>query len=115
MEGLPLEINALEVKRRLRAGEALRLIDVREPREFALCRIEGAESIPMRSIPKELAALRGKAGEGALVFYCHHGSRSLQIVTWLRQQGLTACQSIGGVHVRQRRFADQTGYVRVYG
>jgi rhodanese-related sulfurtransferase len=96
MEGLPLEINVLEVKRRLGAGEALRLIDVREPREFALCRIEGAESIPMRSIPKELAALRGKAAEGTLVFYCHHGSRSLQIVNWLRQQGLAACQSMQG-------------------
>ncbi|MGC9971343.1 MAG: rhodanese-like domain-containing protein [Bryobacteraceae bacterium] len=96
MEGLPVEISVLEVKRRLEAGEAVRLIDVREPQEFAMCRIEGAELIPMRSIPKELAALKEKTGERALVFYCHHGPRSLQVVTWLRQRGLAGCQSMQG-------------------
>ncbi len=93
---LPAEISVLEVKRRLDAGEAVRLIDVREPHEFAMCRIHRAELVPMRSIPKELAALKMKAEEGALVFYCHHGPRSLQVVAWLRQRGLPACQSMQG-------------------
>jgi rhodanese-related sulfurtransferase len=96
MEGLPVEISVLEVKRRLQAGEAVRLIDVREPQEFAMCRIEGAELMPMRSIAKELATLKMKAAEGALVFYCHHGPRSLQVVAWLRQRGLAGCQSMQG-------------------
>ncbi|MGA2326064.1 MAG: rhodanese-like domain-containing protein [Bryobacteraceae bacterium] len=93
---MPLEVGVLEVKRRLKAGEAVRLIDVREPQEFARCRIEGAELIPIRSIPKAVTTLKEKAGEGALVFYCHYGPRSLQVVTWLRQRGLAGCQSMQG-------------------
>ena len=96
MGGVPLEVGVLEVKRRLKAGEAVRLIDVREPQEFARCRIEGAELIPIRSIPKAVTTLKEKAGEGVLVFYCHHGPRSLQVVTWLRQRGLAGCQSMQG-------------------
>ena len=36
-------------------------------------------------------------GEGApLVVLCHHGVRSYRVVCWLREQGLTACQSMAG-------------------
>ena len=47
------EVDPLEVSRRLRAGESLRLVDVRERDEWAVCRIEGAELRPL-SAGKEL-------------------------------------------------------------
>jgi rhodanese-related sulfurtransferase len=28
--------------------------------------------------------------------FCHHGMRSLNVVNWLRNQGVEACQSISG-------------------
>ena len=87
-----MEIAPQAVKRRLDAGEKLRLIDVREPEEFALARIEGAELIPMRSVPAELQSL----DEGSLIVYCHHGVRSLSVVDWLRNQGVEDCQSMAG-------------------
>ncbi|HEY6340773.1 MAG TPA: rhodanese-like domain-containing protein [Bryobacteraceae bacterium] len=93
---LPLEIAPQEVKRRLDAGEKLHLIDVREPHEFALARLENAELIPMRQIPGELQHLEGRAEDGGLIVYCHHGVRSLNVVSWLREQGLEACQSLAG-------------------
>jgi rhodanese-related sulfurtransferase len=96
MESAPLEVHPYEVKQRLAAGEGVRLIDVREPHEHAICRIDGAELIPMRSIPGVLAALKEQAAGGTLVFYCHHGVRSLKAVEWLRQQGLARCQSLHG-------------------
>jgi rhodanese-related sulfurtransferase len=96
MPGLELEISVLDVNRMMKAGETVRLIDVREPHEFEKCRIEGAEPIPMRSIPQALAKLKEEAQEGTLVFYCHHGPRSLQVVSWLRQKGLACCQSMQG-------------------
>src|ERR1035438_5085071 len=40
-----LEVTAAEVKRRLDAGEVLNLIDVREPDEYQVCRIDGATLI----------------------------------------------------------------------
>jgi rhodanese-related sulfurtransferase len=92
----PLEITADQLKARLEAGEAVRLIDVREPHEFARCRIAASELIPMRGIPQQLPALREKAAQEPLVLYCHHGVRSLQAALWLRRQGLPACQSLRG-------------------
>lgn len=93
---LPLEITPQDVRQRLAAGQKLFLIDVREPSEFAQARVEGAELIPMRTIPAELSRLEAQTDQGTLVVYCHHGVRSLNVVHWLREQGLDACQSMAG-------------------
>ena len=90
------EVSVAEIKRRLDSGDRLLLIDVREPGEFALARIAGAELIPMRSVPGELNRLEALAGEAPLIVYCHHGVRSLKVVHWLREQGIGACQSLAG-------------------
>ena len=91
-----VEISTIEVRNRLDAGEKVNLIDVREPHEYALARIEGSELIPMRQVPGELQALEAKADEASLIVFCHHGVRSLNVVNWLRQQGLESCQSMAG-------------------
>lgn len=96
MSSLPWETTPLEVKRLLDQGVAIHLIDVREPEEHRLTHIEGAELIPMRTIPARLPALEGMADDGALIVFCHHGVRSLQVVNWLREQGVAACQSMAG-------------------
>ena len=93
---LPMEISPREVKRRLDAGETLSLIDVREPEEFRITRIAGAELIPMRAIPAALQLLEAKTDAGPLIVFCHHGVRSLQVVNWLREQGVAECQSMSG-------------------
>ena len=93
---LPLEIAPQEVQRRLAAGEKVALIDVREPIEFQMARIEGAELVPMRSVPAELSRLDAQADETPLIVFCHHGVRSLNVVNWLRGQGVEACQSMAG-------------------
>ncbi len=96
---LALEITPTEVKRRLDAGETLHLIDCREEGEYAICRIAGAELIPMNTVPQHLQKVEGLADEAPVIVYCHHGVRSLMVVNWLRQQGVEACQSMaGGIH-----------------
>jgi rhodanese-related sulfurtransferase len=100
-----MEITPREVRRRLDAGEKLRLIDVREPREYQTARIEGAELIPMRDIPSSLAALGDENG-APLIVICHHGVRSLQVVSWLREQGVAGCQSLAGGIERWSREID---------
>jgi rhodanese-related sulfurtransferase len=89
-----VEITPQEVNRLLRAGEKLRLVDVREPVEFQQARIEGAELIPMRAVPQALASLESEARP--IVVFCHHGIRSLQVVSWLRAQGVENCASMAG-------------------
>jgi rhodanese-related sulfurtransferase len=96
MQPLPVEITPQELKAELESATPPRLIDVREPHEFARCQLQGAELIPMRTVPQALAALKAKAAEAPLVFYCHHGVRSLQVVSWLRGQGLAGCRSLSG-------------------
>ena len=93
---LPFEVTPQDVQRRLEAGEKLYLIDVREPSEFAVARMAGAELIPMRTVPAELSRLDASSDDGTLIVFCHHGVRSLNVVNWLREQGVTACQSMAG-------------------
>ena len=93
---LPFEITPREVQRRLQSGEKLALVDVREPSEFQIARITGAELIPMRTVPAELSRLDAQAEETPLIVICHHGVRSLNVVHWLRKQGVGACQSLAG-------------------
>ena len=93
---LPLETSPQEVQRRIDSGEQLLLIDVREPEEFGITRIEGATLIPMREIPASLQQLEAKADETTLIVFCHHGVRSLNVAHWLREQGVPACQSMAG-------------------
>jgi rhodanese-related sulfurtransferase len=92
---LPFEITPSEVRRQLDQGSVL-LIDVREPHEHQIARIEGAELIPMRNVPARIGDLEDRAESATLIVYCHHGVRSLQVVNWLREQGVTACQSMSG-------------------
>lgn len=90
---IDLEITPRQVKERLDHGEQLILVDVREPHEHALCRIEGAILIPMGTIPSNLQKL--DADEDVICF-CHHGMRSLDVASWLRQQGVQSAKSMAG-------------------
>ena len=101
----PLEITPREVKRRLDAGEKLRLVDVREPREFETARIDGTELIPMGDVPAALARLDDPDG-APLIVICHHGVRSLQVVNLLREHGVADCQSMAGGIERWSREID---------
>lgn len=91
-----MEITVQDLKRRLDAGEPLALVDVREPFEHAAARIEGAELFPMNTIAEHLEELRAKAAEAPLMVLCHHGVRSLNVVAWLRRQGVGNCWSVQG-------------------
>lgn len=93
---LPLEITPAEVKRHLDAGDPVALVDVREPFEVQRASIAGSAVIPMNSIPAAIQSLETQAGEATLIVFCHHGIRSLSVVSWLRQQGIEACQSMSG-------------------
>lgn len=96
MTDLAFEVTPADVRRRLDAGESLHLIDVRQPEEFAIARIDGSELIPMNTVPNELQSLEAKAEEATLIVFCHHGVRSANVVNWLRGQGVANTQSMAG-------------------
>jgi len=63
----------------------VRLIDVREPWEYATAHIEGSSLIPMGEFASR--ANQELNPEDRLLILCHHGARSLSVTNSLRQQG----------------------------
>jgi adenylyltransferase/sulfurtransferase len=90
----PLELSVTEVQQRRAASpERSVIIDVREPYELEICRIEGARHIPMRQIPEHVDTLdRDKH----LLILCHSGMRSRRVTEFLRSRGLNAVSNISG-------------------
>ena len=88
-----LEITPADVKARLDRGEKVHLVDVREPWEYDLCRIEGAKHVPLGSLAASLQTL---PDVDEVICYCHHGMRSLDAATWLRFQGIERAKSLAG-------------------
>ncbi len=95
MDAMPFEISPAKAKQKWDAGEAA-LIDVREVGEHQIASIDGAELIPMGTVPQRLSHLEELADEKLLVVFCHHGVRSLNVVNWLRGQGVAECVSMAG-------------------
>jgi rhodanese-related sulfurtransferase len=97
VSGTPsFEVSPAEVQQRISSGEKLFLIDVREPDEYQLTRIEGAELIPMGAIPGCLDYLEELSQQGPIIVFCHHGIRSANVVNWLRGHGVGGCQNMSG-------------------
>lgn len=90
---LDYEISAADAAALVKSGGA-KLIDVREPWEFATTRIEGSVPMPMGEVPSR--AHQELDPEERLVIVCHHGIRSMNVTVWLRNQGFEQAQSIRG-------------------
>lgn len=69
------------------------LLDVREPWEFEICRIEGSTLVPLREVPMRAAKLDAEADT---VVICHHGGRSLQAARYLSHQGFARVWNLAG-------------------
>ena len=77
-------ITPRELKGRLDAGDAPLLLDVREPWEYELARIEGSTLIPMSQLEERFGEL--DPSEETVVI-CHHGTRSAFATQALGQAG----------------------------
>ena len=74
----------------------IRLIDCREDEEFAWCRIEGAELIPLSRFAEEAPVKLLADTARPVIVYCHHGMRSLQAAQLLRSRGYDHVWSLAG-------------------
>lgn len=90
-----METTAAEVKAKLDRGERVRLLDVREPHELAICRLDGAEHIPMMQLFLGLRKPEASPDDEIVVF-CHLGVRSLEAAAFLRSRGFPRARSLAG-------------------
>src|SRR5919106_1606472 len=97
-------ISPRELKERLDAGDRPELLDVREPWEFELARIEGSKLIPMGELSERVSELDPAA---ETVVICHHGNRSAYVAYALQQAGFTKVRNLEGEHDRLRVFQTQ--------
>ena len=83
----------LDAWRRDASRPAPLLVDVREPWEHAICRIDGSALVPLSTVPARIAEL---PKDRDLVFVCHHGNRSQRAAAWLEQQGYARLFNLQG-------------------
>lgn len=91
------EITGADLKARLARGEAVYLVDVREPWEHQTAALPGGVLVPLGQLSGRIAEVRPP--DGALVVtYCHHGMRSLQAASVLERAGFEGvCSLAGGI------------------
>jgi len=95
------EITPSELAARLKRGDDIDLIDVREPYELDIARIPNVHLIPLGTLPQALPTL-DQSRETVVI--CRTGARSGRAVTQLRAAGFRRVWNLaGGIH----RWADE--------
>jgi rhodanese-related sulfurtransferase len=88
-------ITPSQLSERMRSEEPPLVIDVREPEEYELARVEGTRLLPLSLFNEWAASLDP---ERETVFMCHHGMRSAQVCAWFSRQGFGKVHNlVGGI------------------
>ena len=87
------DMSVTELKARIDSGTPPDIIDVREPSEFAICRIPGARLIPLGQLERRLGEL-DRSRE--IVLQCKSGGRSAQATAVLRRHGFEGARNLAG-------------------
>lgn len=88
-----VNISPSDLKRWQDEGRRLLLVDVRTPQEWQICRLEGAQLIPLQELPGRWQELEPRQD---VVVYCHHGNRSAHAVDFLRRMGIERARNLEG-------------------
>ncbi len=88
------EVSVHEMKKALDdPGLGIMVIDVREPDEFAIARVEGVPLIPLSQLPQRFTELDPNQ---RIYIHCKAGGRSLKAHNFLKEQGFKYTKSVAG-------------------
>lgn len=91
------DITVDELKERMSNGETPVIIDVREDWEYQESNIEGAQNIPLGTLPQRVGDLEDLKDKEVIV-QCRSGARSANAKAFLQQQGFTNVRNlVGGI------------------
>lgn len=79
------------------------LLDVREPWEYNIVHLEGAQLMPMRQVPVEADSLDA---DREIIVICHHGIRSRQVALFLKARGFDRVINLRGGMDAWARYTD---------
>lgn len=86
-------IRPAELKARLDAGDDLVLLDVRQPEELEICRLDEVVNIPLDQLPSRFGELDPDA---EIVCICHHGMRSGNAAAFLAERDFASLVNLTG-------------------
>jgi molybdopterin/thiamine biosynthesis adenylyltransferase/rhodanese-related sulfurtransferase/molybdopterin converting factor small subunit len=92
-ESITDDMQPRELKDRLDRGEPIVIVDVREPQEYQINRIEGSRLIPLGELPQRYEELDPNA---AIVMQCKSGARSAKATQFLRGVGFKNVRNLAG-------------------
>lgn len=87
------DISVEQLKALVDAGQAPRVIDVREGYELEISSLPFAEHLPMGEVPARFGELDPAA---PLVVMCRSGGRSLQVARFLEGRGFRSVSNLTG-------------------
>ena len=87
------EIDPVGLKQRLDNKQDVFVLDVREPHEYDICKLEGSTLIPLGELPKRVSELNSADD---MIVYCRSGVRSGKAVNFLRQAGFRKVKNLTG-------------------
>ena len=88
-------ISVHELKQKMEGNGALTIVDVREPFEYEIARIEGSKLIQLGELPSRFGEL---PTDEEIILVCKTGTRSAHAAELLRTAGFTrACSLEGGI------------------
>jgi rhodanese-related sulfurtransferase len=87
------EITAVELKKKLDAGETPFILDVREPNEYQINRIPGSVLIPLGELPRRYDEL---PRDREIISQCKMGGRSAKAMDFLKSVGFTNVKNLKG-------------------
>lgn len=99
------EITPVELKEKLDTSDRPVVVDVREPHEWFIARLEGALLIPQDELPARMNEL-DSADE--IVLYCRTGARSARALNLLRDAGFRRLKNLQGGINAWARTVDQS-------
>ena len=99
------DISPRQLAERIRAGDDIQLIDVREKWEWDISRLPGARLIPLSTLESALPSLDR---ERETVLYCKVGVRSLHAAELLAETGFTKLSNLSGGIIRWSEDVDPT-------
>jgi adenylyltransferase/sulfurtransferase len=103
--GADFEITPVELKAKMERGDEFVLVDVREPEEFAICRIPRSKLVPLRTVAERLHEL---SSADEIVVHCRSGVRSGQAVEFMKQAGFRKVKNLVGGILRWSDDVDPT-------
>jgi sulfur-carrier protein adenylyltransferase/sulfurtransferase len=99
------EIQPSQLASRLKKGEQLEIIDVREPYEWDIGHIPGARLVPLATIAEEIPRLDKRR---ETILYCKMGSRSMRAAQQLAEAGVSDVRNLAGGILRWIDEVDPT-------